>query len=70
MGLKFYLNKILKIDNIEGYTLKTLNQLKSCYDEFIEKSEGIDPEYPGYVFGNGKGIKIKLKGSIFNDEDL
>jgi len=47
MDLKFYLNKFVKADNIEGYTLSTLNQLKKIHDEFLDSSEGIDPDFPG-----------------------
>lgn len=60
--LKFYLNKIVKIDNIEGYTLKLLYQLKSKYDKFLDDSEGIDPDFPGLNFRGNKGTKINLKG--------
>lgn len=58
MNLKFYLNKFLKVDNIEGYTLGVLNELKSAYDEFLEASEGSDPDFPMVDFGK-KGKKVK-----------
>lgn len=57
MALKFYLNKFLKVDNIENYTLDTLQKLKDYYDEFLEDSEGVDPDFPLMSFGN-KGQKI------------
>lgn len=58
MELKLHLNKFLKVDNIENYTLKTLKVLQSTYQDFIEKAEGIDPDYPMFTFG-GKGKRIK-----------
>lgn len=54
MDLKFYLNKIVKIDNIENYSLNSLYTLKKCYNEFLEKSEGRDPDYPMMSFGDSK----------------
>ena len=41
MQLKFYLNKFLKVDNIENYTLGAIKKLEDYYDEFKEKSDGI-----------------------------
>jgi hypothetical protein len=58
MSLKFYLNKFLKVDNIENYTLGTLQELRKTYDEFLEASEGTDPDFPMIDFGQ-KGKKIK-----------
>ena len=71
MDLKFYLNKFLKVDNIEQYTMKYLNQLKKCYDEFLEKSQGQDPDFPMINFGDSSNT---LKGSrniiqVGRDED-
>lgn len=57
MALKFYLNKFLKVDNIEKYTLAQLFTLKDSYTEFIEESEGYDPDFPMTTFGE-KGKKI------------
>jgi len=73
MDLKFYLNKFVKADNIEGYTLSTLNQLRKIHDEFLDSSEGIDPDFPGLTLGDhGGGEKIS-KGtnaySIFGGEE-
>ena len=34
MQLKFYLNKFLKVDNIEQYTLGALKELENTYEEF------------------------------------
>lgn len=70
MELKFYLNKVLKIDNIENYTLNTLESLKKCYDNFLDKSEGIDPDYPGYTFGGKKGKRFNIGDSSILDEDF
>lgn len=57
MGLKLYLNKFLKVDNIESYTFSELMTLKKEYEKVIEESEGVDPDFPTYVFGGG-GKKI------------
>ena len=46
MDLKFYLNKFIKVDNIEGYTLKALKELQTCYENYLEKTEGSDPDFP------------------------
>ena len=58
MDLKFYLNKFLKVDNIERYTLKTLFKLREVYDKFLESSKGVDPDFPTIDFG-GKGESVK-----------
>lgn len=60
MELKFYLNKFLKVDNIEGYTLNTLNELRKSYDKFIEKA-GFDPDFPMLALG-GNGGENKTNG--------
>lgn len=57
MGLKLYLNKFLKVDNIESYTLSELIALKKEYEKVLEESEGTDPDFPMFTFGNG-GKKI------------
>lgn len=57
MELKLHLNKFLRVDNIENYTLKTLKILQSKYQEFLDNSEGVDPDYPMFTFG-GKGKKV------------
>ena len=54
MDLKFYLNKFLKVDNIEGYTIGALEELRKSYDRFIEKS-GFDPDFPMLSLGDGSG---------------
>ena len=54
MDLKFYLNKIIKIDNIENYSLNSLYEIKKCYSKFLEKTEGKDPDYPLMSFGDSK----------------
>ena len=58
MDLKFYLNKFLKVDNIEQYTLGALKQLREVYDNFLENSEGTDPDFPMIDFGS-KGQKVQ-----------
>jgi len=57
MGLKLYLNKFLKVDNIESYTLSELMTIKKEYEKILEDSEGVDPDFPTYIFGGG-GKKI------------
>ena len=72
MELKFYLNKFLKVDNIEGYTLATLDELRKAYDKFLDKS-GFDPDFPMLSLGNGgengkKGetIKVGKNNNVYN----
>ena len=60
MDLKFYLNKFLKVDNIEGYTIPVLEELRKSYDRFLEKA-GFDPDFPMLSFGN-EGNKEKSSG--------
>ena len=72
MDLKFYLNKFLKVDNIEHYTLNSLYKLKKVYDDFLDKSEGVDPDFPGMILGDhGNGEKIKGTNyfSLFGGEE-
>ena len=69
MGLKFYLNKYAKVDNIENYSLKALKILRDEYVKFLEDSEGIDPDFPMFTFGGngGKGetkIKVQNKAAL------
>ena len=74
MGLKLYLNKFLKVDNIESYTFSELITLKKEYEKVLEDSEGVDPDFPTYIFGGG-GKKIggtnvhTLTKPITEDED-
>ena len=67
MHLKLYLNKFLKTDNIEHYTLRTLEELKKSYDDLLESSEGYDPDFPMSGVGGGKGKNgmktMKIKGN-------
>lgn len=57
MGLKFYLNKFLKVTSIEYYSLPVLWNLRKVYSDFLEKTEGYDPDFPMSNFGN-PGQKI------------
>lgn len=61
MQLKLFLNKFLKVDNIEYYSFRAVKELKKSYDELLEKSEGMDPDFPMITVGDGKGEK-KIKG--------
>ena len=70
MDLKFYLNKIVKVDNVEGYTLKALLELKARYEKFIDKTSGFDPDFPTLDFGMGtKGEKFKKKHRTVGEDD-
>ena len=59
MDLKFYLNKFLKADGIEGYTLSSLKALRECYENFLDTPEGTDPDFPLLNFGGKKGQRLK-----------
>lgn len=59
MDLKFYLNKFLKADGIEGYTLSSLKALRECYKNFLDTTEGTDPDFPLLNFGGKKGQRLK-----------
>lgn len=72
MDLKFYLNKIAKVDNIENYTLTSLFELRKQYKSFLENMNGIDPDFPtmNLLGKNGDFSKnnIKLKNKTIIDE--
>lgn len=71
MDLKFYLNKFLKVDNIENYTLKTLIKLRERYEEFLDKSEGSDPDFPLVDFGKkGKKVKGRNAFALMDEDDI
>lgn len=65
MDLKLYLNKFLKVDNIEQYSMKFLLALKESYDRFLEKGEGKDPDFPLMTFGD----KANSSGGIFKADN-
>lgn len=74
MELKFYLNKFLKVDNIEHYGLGALFKLRDTYDKFIETSKGTDPDFPLIDFGDkGQTIqgvnKVQAENKQGEDED-
>lgn len=71
MDLKFYLNKFIKVDNIENYTLKALKEIQKCYEDYLEKTEGSDPDFPMVTFGgkDGGGKKVKGRNAAAMDED-
>lgn len=70
MELKFYLNKFLKVDNIEGYTLKSIKELRKVYDKFLEASDGTDPDFPMVDFGSkGKKVQGINKSKLDTGED-
>lgn len=65
MHLKLYLNKYLKADNIELYSLNYLIDLKNEYDKFLDLTGGYDPDFPNINIGDRKdGQKIKGKNKI------
>lgn len=69
MELKFYLNKFLKVDNIENYTLSALEDLRQVYEDFTSKSDGFDPDFPMMSMGGkeGKGKTLAVgKNNIYN----
>lgn len=67
MQLKLYLNKIIKVDNIEGYNLSTIMEIQNAYTSFLENSDGYDPDFPMSgtkdKHGNGDMQNIKIKGT-------
>jgi hypothetical protein len=54
MQLKLYLNKFLKVDGIEHYSLSALLELRKAYDKFLELSGGTDPDFPMISLGDEK----------------
>jgi len=71
MELKFYLNKFAKLDNIEYYSFNTILSMKKLYEEYLNDTEGLDPDFPTLNFG-GKGKKISIGTniySLFDDEN-
>lgn len=71
MELKFYLNKFAKVSSIENYCLKDLKKIQKQYEEFLERSEGVDPDFPTVSFGDSsKGKKIKGKNKVQAESEL
>ena len=65
MHLKLYLNKYLKADNIEFYSLNYLIDLRKEYENFLDLTGGYDPDFPNINIGDRKeGQKIKGKNKI------
>ena len=64
MQLKFYLNKFLKVDNIENYTLNSLHELEKIYEDFKDTTEGLDPDFPNINF-NSKGKKVTVGENVY-----
>jgi len=65
MHLKLYLNKYLKADNIEFYSLSYLIDLRKEYENFLDLTGGYDPDFPNINIGDRKeGQKIKGKNKI------
>ena len=64
MYLKLFLNKVVKVDNIENYSLDSLIKLQEEYENFLERSEGYDPDFPmtGLGGNNKKGKKTMKVG--------
>lgn len=57
----------MKVDNIENYTLNSLDILYKEYQKLIDKSEGTDPDFPGFSFGDGK--KVNGNNAALLDEN-
>lgn len=53
MQLKFSLNKFAKLDNIENYTLDIVYKLQEEYNNYLEKTKGIDVDFPEFEFNKG-----------------
>lgn len=71
IDLKFYLSKFVKVPNIEEYTLNSILEIKKCYEKFLEKTEGFDPDFPETDFSGGKkGKKIGGVNKTKVDEAL
>lgn len=66
MQLKLYLNKFLKVDNIEYYTLGALRELRNYYDKFLEMSGGTDPDFPMMNFGEEGQTKFSSGNNKMN----
>lgn len=66
MQLKLYLNKFLKVDNIEYYTLGALQELRKSYDNFLELSSGTDPDFPMMDFGDKGETKFSSSNNKAN----
>ena len=64
MQLKFYLNKFLKVDNIENYTLGTLKELENIYEDFKNDTGGLDPDFPGISFKT-KGTNLIVGSNVY-----
>ena len=64
MQLKFYLNKFLKVDNIENYTLGTLKELENIYEDFKNDTDGLDPDFPGISFKT-KGTNLIVGSNVY-----
>jgi hypothetical protein len=65
MQLKFYLNKFLKVDNIEQYTLGALKELENTYEDFKQKTDGIDPDFPSITFKT-KGNNLIVGSNVYD----
>ena len=69
MSLKLFLNKYLKVDNIEYYTLPCLQVLQKEYDKLLKKTEGLDPDFPQLNFGDGNGNSLSFDSKHKLDSD-
>lgn len=65
MDLKFYLNKFAKLDNIEQYSFKTVLAMRDMYRNYLDESEGYDPDFPLSSF-NSKGKKLNLGRNVYS----
>lgn len=71
MHLKLYLNKYLKTDNIEFYSLNYLIDLRKEYENFLDLTGGYDPDFPNINIGDrSEGQKIKGKNKIQLEKEI
>jgi len=71
MHLKLYLNKYLKADNIELYSLSYLIDLRKEYENFLDLTGGYDPDFPNVNIGDRKdGQKIKGTNKVQFEKEL
>lgn len=61
MHLKFYLNKYVKADGLENYSLNCLMTLRKEYETFLDLTGGYDPDFPNINIGGRNGEK-KIAG--------
>ena len=70
MDLIFYLNKLIKLGNIENYSFHSVVEMRKAYNRFLEDTEGSDPDFPMMnLLGSGKRVKGSNVYDIFGDDE-